>query len=175
MNIESESEVTQSCPTLCNLVDCSLPGSSVHGMSQASILGWIAISFSRGSSQAWDQTRISCIAGEFFTDWATREGWHLSRSPKEVGEGTVLFKGRVSQAETVPRAKAPQQKSARWDHRTAERAVWPERRKHPSCAYSSFPIMLHLVLTLDCVGFCSPVRVGSSQQEDRGVERQEME
>jgi len=46
---ESESEVAQSCPTLCYTIDCSLPGSSVHGIFQAIILEWIAISFSRGS------------------------------------------------------------------------------------------------------------------------------
>ena len=45
---ESESEVTQSCPTLCNPVGCSPPGSSVHGILQARILEWVAISFSRG-------------------------------------------------------------------------------------------------------------------------------
>ena len=42
--------VTQSCPTLCDLMDCSLPGFSVHGISQARILRWVAITFSRGSS-----------------------------------------------------------------------------------------------------------------------------
>jgi len=47
---ESESEVAQSCPTLCDPMDCSLPGSSVHGIFQAIVLEWIAISFSRGSS-----------------------------------------------------------------------------------------------------------------------------
>ena len=62
--------VTQSCPTLCNSTDCSPPGSSVHGILQARILEWIAISFSRGSSQPSDQTQISCIAGRFFTVWA---------------------------------------------------------------------------------------------------------
>ena len=46
-NTESESEVTQSCPTLCDPVGCSLPGSSVHGIYQAIVLEWIAISFSR--------------------------------------------------------------------------------------------------------------------------------
>ena len=45
-----ESEVAQSCLTLCNPVDCSPPGSSVHGILQARILEWVAISFSRGSS-----------------------------------------------------------------------------------------------------------------------------
>ena len=48
---ESESEVTQSCPTLCDPVDSSLPGSSVHEILQARILEWVAISFSRGSSR----------------------------------------------------------------------------------------------------------------------------
>ena len=46
--------VTQLCPTLCNPVDCSPPGSSVHGISQARVLEWVAISFSRGSSQPRD-------------------------------------------------------------------------------------------------------------------------
>ena len=53
--------VTQSCPTLCNHMDYSLPGSSVHGISQARILEWMAISSSRGSSQPRDQIHISCI------------------------------------------------------------------------------------------------------------------
>ena len=47
---ESESEVAQSCLTLCDPMDCSLPGSSVHGIFQAIVLEWIAISFSRGSN-----------------------------------------------------------------------------------------------------------------------------
>ena len=52
LNIFSNSycEVAQSCPTLCNPMDCSLPGSSVHGIFQTRILEWVAISFSRGSS-----------------------------------------------------------------------------------------------------------------------------
>ena len=63
----------QSCPTLCDPVDCSPAGSSVHGISQATILEWVAISFSRGSSQARDPTQVSWKAGRFFTIWATRE------------------------------------------------------------------------------------------------------
>ena len=59
--------VSQSCPTLCHPVDCSLLGSSVHGIFQARILEWIAISLSRGSSQPRDQTPVSCITGRFFT------------------------------------------------------------------------------------------------------------
>ena len=63
---ESESEVTQSCPTLCNAMDCSPLGSSVHGILQARILEWVAVSFSRGSSQPRDQTQVSRIAGRRF-------------------------------------------------------------------------------------------------------------
>ena len=57
----------------CDPIDCSLPGSSVHGILQARILEWIAISLSRLSSQRSNQTQVSCLAGRFFTDWATRE------------------------------------------------------------------------------------------------------
>ena len=53
-----ECEVAQLCLTLCDPMDCSLPGSSVHGIFQAVVLEWIVISFSRGSSQPRDQTRI---------------------------------------------------------------------------------------------------------------------
>ena len=48
INSESESEVTQSCPTLCDPMDCSIPGSSLHGILQARVLVWVAISFFRG-------------------------------------------------------------------------------------------------------------------------------
>ena len=58
-----ESEVAQSCPTLCDPMGCSLPGSSVHGIFQAIVLEWIAISFSRGSSQPRDRTWVSRIVG----------------------------------------------------------------------------------------------------------------
>ena len=71
-----ESEVTQSCPTLSNPMDCSLPGSSVHGIIQARVLEWVATSYSRGSSPPRDWTQVSLvshIAVRRFTVWATRE------------------------------------------------------------------------------------------------------
>ena len=64
---ESESEVAQSCLILCDRMDCSLPGSSVHGIFQAIVLEWIAISFSRGSSRPRDQARVSRIVDRRFT------------------------------------------------------------------------------------------------------------
>ena len=63
--------VAQSCPILCDPTNCSLPGFSVHGILQARILEWIAIPFSRGSSWPRDRSLVSCIAGRFFTVWAT--------------------------------------------------------------------------------------------------------
>ena len=65
--------VAQSCLTLYNPMDCSLPGSSVHRIFQGRILEWVAIPFSRGSSWPKDQTQVSCIIGRFFTIWTTRE------------------------------------------------------------------------------------------------------
>ena len=59
--------VAQSCPTLCDPMYYSPPGFSVHGILQARMLEWVAISFSRGSSGPKNQTQVSCIAGRFFT------------------------------------------------------------------------------------------------------------
>ena len=54
-------------------MDSSLPGSSVHGILQATTVEWVAIPFPRGFSQPKDQTQVSCIAGKFFTIWGMRE------------------------------------------------------------------------------------------------------
>ena len=61
-------KVTQSCPTLCDPMDGSPPGSSVHGILQARILEWVAIPFSRGSSLPRDRTQVSCTSGRYFTN-----------------------------------------------------------------------------------------------------------
>ena len=61
-------KVTQSCPILCNIMDYR-----VHGILQARILEWVAIPFSRGSSQPKDRTEVSLTAGRFLTNWAKRE------------------------------------------------------------------------------------------------------
>ena len=66
-------KVAQLCPTLCDPMDCSPPGSSVHAILQAKILERVAIAFPRGSFPPRDWTWVSCIAGRFFTVWATRE------------------------------------------------------------------------------------------------------
>ena len=66
------SEVAQSCPALCDPVDGTLPSSSVHGIFQARVLEWGAISFSRRSSRPRDWTWDSRIVGRCFTIWATK-------------------------------------------------------------------------------------------------------
>ena len=64
-----EIEVSQSCPTLCDPVDYSPPGSSIHGIFQARMLKWVAMPSCRGCSQPRDQTWVSCIEGRLFTVW----------------------------------------------------------------------------------------------------------
>ena len=73
----------QLCPTLCDLMDCSMPGSSVHGILQARILEWVAISFSRGSSWPRDQTSISFVSwiGRWIPyHWTSGEALRSSQS-----------------------------------------------------------------------------------------------
>jgi len=76
--VKVEVLLTQSCLTLCNSMDCSLPASSAHGILQTRMLEWVAIPFSRKSSQPRNPTQVSCNAGRFFSVWVTRE------APKEV-------------------------------------------------------------------------------------------
>ena len=71
--------IAQSWLTLCDPMDCGLPGSSVHGILQARMLEWVDISF---SISFWprDWTQDSYIAGRFFTIWATREAqWNITQ------------------------------------------------------------------------------------------------
>ena len=93
--------VAQSCPTLCDPMNNSPPGSSVHG-SPGKSLEWIAIPFSRGSSQHRDQTWASCIASGLFTTWAIREAFTLIllvRTPgfweaKQLAQGHSVSEGQ---------------------------------------------------------------------------------
>ena len=72
-SLKVKKSVTQSCLTLCDPSNCSLSSFSIHGILQARIVEWVAISFFRESSQLRDWTQVSCIAGRFFTNWAMRE------------------------------------------------------------------------------------------------------
>ena len=98
------SSVAQLCLTLCDPKDYSPPGSSVHGISQARILEWVAMSFSRGSSQPRDQTFFSCICREILYYWATWEADHLKNSfTPHIPRGSVVPHPRFTDKE----AKVP--------------------------------------------------------------------
>ena len=101
-NVNMKVLVTDSCPTLCQPMDCSPLGSSVHGILQARILEWVAISFSRGSSWPRDPIWVSCTSGRFFTIWTTRETcknlltYFISKNTdwmtRHIGTSEVKFK-----------------------------------------------------------------------------------
>ena len=77
-------KVVQLRPTLCDTMDYT-----VHGILQARILEWVAVPFSRGSSQPRDRTQVSCIAGEFFSSWATREAQTPAKWPRNSDDTMV--------------------------------------------------------------------------------------
>ena len=76
---------------------CSLPDASVHGILQATILEWVAIHFSRGSSGPRDGPRVSCIAGRFFPIWAPREALNNKTSSPHIPAGTISGASRTSE------------------------------------------------------------------------------
>ena len=128
-------KITQLCLTLCDLMDCSPPGSSVHGIFPARILEWVAIPFSRGSSWPRDGTRIShisCIAGRFFTIYLSHQG-------------RETFSGRHFQQMLC--------KSDRKDQ--------IRRRLNPTHWSWFTSLFLPLLLTLSRVGFPAKQRGGS--------------
>ena len=83
--------VSKSCLTLCNTMDCRPPASSVHRISQARRLEWVAISFSRGSSWPRDQTRVSCIGRQILYCWVTREPPTAHKYRKQQNGNSNLF------------------------------------------------------------------------------------
>ena len=100
----------QSCPTLWDPMDGNLLGFSIHGILQARILEWIAISFSRGSSRPRDWTRVSGIGGRHFNLWATREAWEIKPvNPK--GNQSWKFIGRIDVEGEAPILWPPDVKS----------------------------------------------------------------
>ena len=82
----------------CDLMDCSPSGSSVREILQARILEWVAISFSSGSFPFRNWTRVSCIVGRFFTDWAMREFNKENWAPKNWCFWTVVLKKTLESA-----------------------------------------------------------------------------
>ena len=109
----------QSCPTLSDPMDCSLPGFSVHGIFQARVLEWVAFSFSRGSSRPRDRTQVSLIAGRRFTLWATRSSRSIIKyilDKSKTDFWFLLSSNGKSFQESSGRCHSPQ--------------LWPPRSPH---------------------------------------------
>ena len=120
----------QWCPILCDPLDCNPPGSyvHVHGISQARILGWVAISSSKRSSQSRDQTHISPVfytAGGFFTCWVMEEAQELPYDPSILLLGIYSEKTIIGKDTCTPMItavlfiiektwKQPKRPSDRW-------------------------------------------------------------
>ena len=145
-------KLLQSCLTLCNSMDCSPPGSSVHGILQARILEWVAMASSRGSSQPsnlflldllhWQvgslplchlgsPNQVSCIAGRFFIEWATREDSLWSQFSSVVQscldslQPCGLHHARLPCPPPTPRVYPNWCSLSRWCHPTLSSSVVP--------------------------------------------------
>ena len=130
-NAPSEVKVTQSCPTLCDPMDCT-----VHGILQARILEWVAFPFSRGSFQTMDWTQVSHIAGGFFTSWAVTEVPTMYLEATMLAQKAILLSQKVLLGSTViEHAVAPW--TARWI-----RGVNPTAVENLSIIYSQ-PFLYH--------------------------------
>ena len=128
-------KVAQSCPTLCDPMDCT-----AHGILQARIPEWVAVSLSRGSSQPRDQTRVSRTAGGFFTSWATREA-------QEYGTGSPIpFPGDLPDPGIEPGSPALQAES-----------LLTERSGTP--VYIWVRMCMHVCVTRVCIGICMCVNM----------------
>ena len=91
--------VAKSCPSLCDLMDCSLPDSSIHGILQTRILEWIAMTSSRRSSSPRDWTQVSCVSRRFFTLWAAREALNPHSGP--IFQGCLLVLSTLEGLDTL--------------------------------------------------------------------------
>ena len=107
---------------LCDPMDCSLPGSSIHGILQARVLEWVAISFSRGSSQPRDRTQVSCTAGRRSTVRATSHSWG---SKCLCSPSVLAFYSPPSPTSTLHSGPpSPKQQLLKMDLRSPEKKPW---------------------------------------------------
>ena len=95
-----ETKGAQSCPTLCSPMDCSPPGSPVHGIFQPRVLEWVAISFSRGSSQPKDRTGSPTLQATLYRlshQGSPKGSWSQTALPPGVlSQGTAFYSGRYT-------------------------------------------------------------------------------
>ena len=166
--------LTQLRPNLFDLMDCMLPGSSVHGILQARILEWVAICFSRGSSWPRDRTLLSYIAGRFFTIWATRDAHiHVSVPFSSVAQSCPTLQphesqhARPSRPSPTPRVYSNLCPSSWWCHPAISSSVIP----FSSCpqsfpAWGSFPKSHLFTSGGQCIGVSASASVLPMNTQD---------
>jgi len=116
----SENEVARLCPTLCDPMDYSPPGSTVHGILQARILEYIAISFSRGSSRPRNRTQVSRIAGRLFNLWGTRVKKVMTNLDSILKSRDITLPTKVRLIKTMVFPLLVMYRYERWTIRKAE-------------------------------------------------------
>ena len=150
--------VAQACPTLCDPMDRSPPGSSVHGILQARIPEWVAIPLSKRTSQPGDWTQVYWVAGRFFTIWAIREALvtlisckldYFSPGPVPLKE-MHLFKSMAN----VLRSEC---KANTWNHPSppvnSSFCMWNLGNSIDRCIHTILWICWRTALTWPCSGF----------------------
>ena len=173
---ESEMLVAQLCLTLCDPMDCSLPGSSVYGISQARILEWVSISFSRGSFWPRDQTQVSCSAGGFFIIWATRKA-------KPVTKGQIVYDLTHMKSFSSVQSSCSVMSNSLWPHGLQHARLLCSSPSTGTCSNScsssqwSHPIILSSVFSFSSCFYLSQHQglfqwVGSSHQMAKVLECQ---
>ena len=99
VKVESESEVSQSCPTLSDTMDCNLPGSSTHGIFQARVLEWVAIAFSNKVIRYHKRQNLSCLK---YREWNWQCSAQLFVTPWTVASVRGIFQARVLEWAAIP-------------------------------------------------------------------------
>ena len=139
--------VAQSCPTLCNPMDCSPKGSSVHRILQATILEWVDMPSSRGSSWPRDRTQVSSMADRLFTIWATREAHAAAAAAKSLQSCPTLCDPTDSSSPGSSVHGILQARILEWvDMPSSRGSSWPRDQTHicSSCITVRFFMFMSL-------------------------------
>ena len=135
----------QSCPTLCDPVDCSLPRFSVHGILQARILEWVAIPFSTGSSRPRNWTRVSALLIK--SEKRRKKIWDLQKKePKNLNDSQYSWKTLPMKSNTysIKKMHSPlwETRADRWIH-LSDAETWLLRTETFQC-FHFFPVWISL-------------------------------
>ena len=158
------SEFTQSCPILCDPMDCSIPGSSVQGIFQARVLEWVPLSFIKGTSRPRDQTQVSHIAGRRFT--SEPSGKIFTHKIHEYLAIALGFYNPwlISPGNFIRWANWPLVKGMHWLLSSVLSCTWLKRKKARSLSQEASSLsnwltselwLLHGEIVIEWIVFCS--------------------